>query len=324
MFTVKLKGCSLKQNRILKEIFVRSLIYDAEDYVHVPAKAFGRDYKQALEELIEKEIVERDNHYIVGEMSRAYHIPLHIQDELIVKLVHVEPSFALRWLESPWCDFSAKWMVDSFKRAECEIGPFARDSRLLLMAAKKLFFVKDSTAGRIHTNVTGLKKKSRAALRIDGEPLMEIDMVNCQPFLLARMGREESFMKMCNDGIIYDHLASKLGMTRDDTKELYFKTIYGRVQYADPKMRSIFAQEFPQTWATIVQAKKENHANLAVQLQREEVAMMEVVWADLARASIPFLTIHDAILVKLGDLEKAIELMKAPNRPVAQVKHGHS
>jgi hypothetical protein len=322
MVNVKLKGCGIKQNRILKEIFNRSLIYSPKDYVHVPAKAFGRDYLPALEELIEKGIVNRDNHYIVGEMSRAYNLPLPVQEELIVLPEGNGPKFVSRGLESPWCDFSVKWMINSFRGAGCESGLFPRDSRLAVMAANKLFFVKDATAGRIHTNVTGLKRDSRAALRLEGEPLVEIDMVNCQPFLLAKMSREESFAELCRNGIIYDYIADKLGTIREDAKDLYFKTIYGRVQYANPKMKKLFTNHFPRTWTAITQSKVENHARLAIQLQQEEVAMMEMVWAKLSHDKIPFLTIHDAILVRACDQKSAVKLMESPSHPLIKVKNG--
>jgi len=324
MVKVCLRGCSIKQNRILTEVFKRSVIYSPDDYVHVPAESFGRDYTQALEGLIEKSILLRDNHYQVGKFSRSYWIPLYIQEELEIRPKDNGPSFTLRGLESPWCNLSAKWMIGSFRRTGCEIGPFARDPRLRLLAMKKLFFVKDTTAGRIHTNITGLKRESRAALRLDGEPLIEIDMVNCQPFLLGQLSREESFMDYCQKGLIYEHLANHLSLSRDDAKELYFKTIYGRIEYANRRLKEFFACEFPETWATITQSKEFDHANLAINLQKAEVAMMEVVWSSLARLEIPFLTIHDAILVKMGDLDKAVNLMNSPDRPQIQVKHDHS
>lgn len=56
------------------------------------------------------------------------------------------------------------------------------------IALKKLidgdfYHHKDNTTGRYHTNLTGIKKELRLFIRYDNKQLVEIDIINCQPFL---------------------------------------------------------------------------------------------------------------------------------------------
>jgi hypothetical protein len=59
---------------------------------------------------------------------------------------------------------------------------FAQSS-LTRILNRDIFFVIDSTAGRFHSNVTNMPKGIRNFLRILGEPLLNIDLKNSQPYI---------------------------------------------------------------------------------------------------------------------------------------------
>src|SRR5690606_13941249 len=46
-----------------------------------------------------------------------------------------------------------------------------------------IFYTIDSTSGRFHSNVTNSPKGFRPHLRIEGQPLCNLDVKNCQPLL---------------------------------------------------------------------------------------------------------------------------------------------
>ena len=46
-----------------------------------------------------------------------------------------------------------------------------------------IFYSIDSTSGRFHSNATNCPKGFRPYLRVNGEPLVNIDVKNCQPYL---------------------------------------------------------------------------------------------------------------------------------------------
>ena len=52
------------------------------------------------------------------------------------------------------------------------------------------------------------------------------------------------------------------------------------------------------------------HSNLAWLLQTTEVKLMQEVWNDLNNAGIPFLTVHDEIIVKNTNLPIAEMIMR--------------
>lgn len=51
----------------------------------------------------------------------------------------------------------------------------------------QISMIVDNTAGRLHSNLTGLKSEFRNFLSFKGENLVGIDIKNCQPFLLQRI-----------------------------------------------------------------------------------------------------------------------------------------
>ena len=83
----------------------------------------------------------------------------------------------------------------------------------------------DDFSGRFHSNVSNMYKPLRALLRVDGDSdtLGETDIKNSQPLFLGLAAKERgiednNYMRLCEEGQIYDHMANRLGVLRESAK----------------------------------------------------------------------------------------------------------
>ena len=140
----------------------------------------------------------------------------------------------------------------------------------------------DDTSGRFHSNITNMKKELRQFLRVNGEPLVNIDIKNSQPFLstilltnpkkVAHFTNNSAFsvllqtLKVSNNedvkkyislvvsGQIYEYLMIKfedngLILDRSETKLQMLRIMFARNRSpkneTNKKARQIFINEFP-------------------------------------------------------------------------------
>lgn len=188
----------------------------------------------------------------------------------------------------------------------------------------------DRFSGRIHTPVTIFPKylKNMNIIKYDGEAMTELDVKTFQPLLLAIILGDSDFSRWyfsVEDCYVAIQEKFKL-ISRDFAKvfmyQLMFGTTYGRYH-------NMFCEEFSEAGITLTKWKstlnpenpnsykltkkgirKSNyHSNISFLMQREEVKYMRMIWGMLGRKNIPFVTIHDAVLVptsKAGLAEKYI------------------
>ena len=102
---------------------------------------------------------------------------------------------------------------------------YALQTRAIKVALGIHFFTESSTC-RLYTSIAGFPKLLLPALRLHGEPLVEIDARNCQPLLLAGLITNEGYQQDVESGWFYDHMASHMGLTRDEFKRLSFEKIF--------------------------------------------------------------------------------------------------
>lgn len=184
---------------------------------------------------------------------------------------------------------------------------------------RSLFCVFDRW-GRAHTNFTTLRRALRNSfVRIDGEPVVELDVKNSQPLFLSRMlladpavdrGCVERFCRLASRGELYDHMLErwrlvKPGATRRDVKELTYKVLFGRNKKGNLQNR-FFRLLFPEVWSWMRAYKKKNggHGSLARALQ---LAESEFVFGKVVKEldpSVPVLTVHDSVICSVRDLRE--------------------
>jgi hypothetical protein len=145
-----------------------------------------------------------------------------------------------------------------------------------------IIYKRDDTSGRFHSNITNMAKGLRPFLRINGEPLINIDIKNSQPYLstilltdpgkVSWMTKNPSFalllqslkvslnqdvknyISLVISGQLYEYLMSEftkegLILTRDETKRQVLRILFARNRSPkyeiNRKARQIFKQRFP-------------------------------------------------------------------------------
>jgi len=143
-------------------------------------------------------------------------------------------------------------------------------------------YMRDSTSGRFHSNVTNCPKGFRQYLRVNGEPLINIDIKNSQPYLstiiLTNPSKASGFtentafammlqtLKVSNNedvkkyislvisGTFYEHLMSEfaaagLPLDRSETKRQVLRILFARNRMpkdaTNRKAREVFRSCFP-------------------------------------------------------------------------------
>jgi hypothetical protein len=176
-----------------------------------------------------------------------------------------------------------------------------------------LFFTVDDFSGRVHTPVTSLKGIFREHLLLDGSSTVGIDVATMQPLLLGKalkqsIGPNEYSTWIDSGEDIYAILQQKAGLaTRAEGKKRFFQIAFAR---PNNELALMFGDAEWITWINQYKSRKEPrnlhnkgklHNNLAWLLQSTEVNLMRKVWHNLIISGIPFLSVHDEIIVRQSD-----------------------
>lgn len=196
-----------------------------------------------------------------------------------------------------------------------------------LMNGKKypeFFFRVDAFAGRVHTPVSNFKREYRPNLLIDGERTTSLDVFQMQPTLLGvllhkAIGENQFSTWIENGEDVYLMLMKTANLAnRDKGKKKFFQIVFG--QPSDDLNRMFGSAKWINEVNQIKTIRlpknpkseiKGDYTNLAWLLQNYEVKIMEQVWLLLLENNIPFLTVHDEIIVKQSDEPQALKLFQS-------------
>ena len=188
---------------------------------------------------------------------------------------------------------------------------------------------------RVHSIVTRTDTEIRRYLRIDGRPLIELDIANSQPLILAialkspgawttyitrgqhigegiagtrplmflPVADEETrrLVRLCEEGLLYEFLMQEANLSeREQAKQLLFRDVlFGRPCVNGP-VTEVFGRHWPTCLEVIRKLKREHgYRIVAKMLQRLESAIIiDGVCGRLVREQpgTSFLTIHDSAL----------------------------
>jgi len=180
-----------------------------------------------------------------------------------------------------------------------------------------VFFSEDQFCGRIHTPVSNFHAEYRENIMIDGRKTVSFDVATMQPLLLGKILRdqigENEFSGWIDSGKdIYCELQQRAGLeTRDQGKKRFFEMLFSK---PSDQLATMFGNAPWITWINDFKAKPlpgnphnqtKPHSNLAWLLQTTEVKLMRKVWELLAKNNIPFLSVHDEIIVPIDQGPKA-------------------
>lgn len=173
-----------------------------------------------------------------------------------------------------------------------------------------LFFRIDDFAKRVHTPVTSLSKQTRENILLFGYDCASIDIKQSQPTILAAILEYNVGNNPFSEAIkaghdVYEFIQDKLNLSsRDQAKDKFFKISYG---YPSGELSGLFERGKWISWINQYKSRPEprkpakysqkHHNNLSWLLQNKETKMMKEIWIKLAIHRIPFLTVHDEVLV---------------------------
>lgn len=186
-----------------------------------------------------------------------------------------------------------------------------------------LFFIVDDFAQRVHTPISNFKSEYRNNILLYEEETTSLDVQTMQPLLLGKILRskigENEFSKWIDNGDdIYIMLQKKAGLTtRDEGKKRFFEILFSA---KNKELSQLFGKanwiEWINKYKTIVieenpHSRLKPYSNLAWLLQNTEVKIMRKVWESLHENSIPFLSVHDEIIIRKRDEQQTLALTNA-------------
>jgi hypothetical protein len=194
-----------------------------------------------------------------------------------------------------------------------------------------LFFKKNLTNGRVDSNLTNLKSELKQF--ITHKNLVQIDIINSQPYLLSLILRSENstllnheevikYSKITSNGNFYEHMMDinygsiiaqlpkdEIIQKRKNVKNIMFCVYYSKnTSYL--KEKKMFEREFPTIMRWINEQKEQTHNTLAIKMQKVESQIcIDIITNELNKEEIDYYTIHDAWLVDNKNLIKTIKII---------------
>ena len=302
---------------------------------------YGRNYKTYLDFLIEKKFLSLVSNYYVGKKCKTFKINLDflekvarvkIHDSILLNKYKKEYLSRLFTEEnnSPINPTLRKILIDDLYHVELDIDAsnnwleneksnltlhqFFKNHSLIGGIDEGLLFYKFDSFGRLHTNFTTLKKYVRKNyLKIDGKELMELDIKNSQPLLLAVLLKKEfdeknfneeikKYIEIVKSGLIYDDLFEKYPeyiQSRDAAKKFVYTVLFGKNYYKIIENK-IFQKEYPTVYDYIKTLKNLNgYKYISHQLQLlESNFIFDKVVTEIKNKfpHIRLFTVHDSII----------------------------
>lgn len=286
------------------------------DSVYIPSNEIKK-YNINLQSLIESRVIEvkeqlsnKGNKYYIYKTLQKGNINLSLikpkGDEL--NEVHKKMMYYLMNVSLP-TDAPRTVYFDAFLKYR-EFEP-------------RLFFTVDKFSKRVHTPVTSFSKEYRPNLLLYGEKTTSFDVVTMQPLLLGKIlineiGKNEFSDWINNGNDIYKILQGKTNLcTRDEAKKKFFEILFGK---PNKQLETLFNASNWINWINEFKNKpftpnphtlEKNHSNLAYLLQTTEVTLMTKLWVKLIENNIPFVSVHDEVIVQIQNSIQTLELFKS-------------
>jgi hypothetical protein len=288
---ISIIACHIQKNKEsapLKMVYLKKLVPQADKY---------------MKGLIDLGIVLRTGNYIPGEVSYKYkfspeydsrYITVSLENAKLIRRIkktHEDTEKTMQTIHgrSDQIKFLKKLTIDdnwmSFINAYLLYDTNEYDKNLqsaIRIMNGDIFYSVDRTSGRFHSNITNMAKGLRQFLRINGEPLVNIDIKNSQPYLstliltnpgkVAGMTKNHAFalllqslkvpkskdvtkyINLVVSGQLYEFLMAEfdkkgLRLTRDETKKQVLRILFDRNRLPENelnrKCKTIFRQLFP-------------------------------------------------------------------------------
>lgn len=195
-------------------------------------------------------------------------------------------------------------------------------SLMLHMINRGDFNVNTWSTGRVGNEFCSVERVNRQYLRLDGKPLIEIDITNCQPLLATILFKRyfvnvelpSDLLKMietCENGMFYEDIMDFLQVSisdREDFKQKFFELFFAPNYGNESKLLKGFKTLYPEVYVALHEIKSVYYKQFARDLQGIESTIIFNVYQQLMDKNISALTIHDSIVVATD--EHAGEVIK--------------
>ncbi|MEZ6131195.1 MAG: hypothetical protein R3C59_21180 [Planctomycetaceae bacterium] len=275
--------------------------------------------------------------------------PVHRHLDFWLKKVRVDEKAAMQFVsdkqraEFSWLSSLSEVPVIADQLVEDRLHAEASIQAIVF----KDFRSKPCRYGRYHTNISCFRKVLRPFLRIDGQPLVEVDVSACQPLCLAVLlhdirsailtsvplteeqirlahtlsifpvccasGEEDDtirYQKDCESGKFYEIMQEicKVDSKSQMKKKLFKDVFFGK------RTLAAFRKAYPTMARLIDWARRPDYKHLSHELQRIESSIVIDDACEVMRVqhpSVPILTIHDAILTTRDNVSLVKGVLRA-------------
>lgn len=111
---------------------------------------------------------------------------------------------------------------------------------------KQFYITRDATGRRVHTNISALKRELRQYLTFDNKKLVEVDIVNSQPYFFNALLNPSFYTK---ENPVYFSLLSRLEFDKSVCKTLVESSAQDKLKYIDATSKGNFYEIMQQVLA---------------------------------------------------------------------------
>jgi len=310
------------------------------EYLRVLLKDKMADRAKSI--LIKLGVVECDNQFIRGEKAFGYrlnpawrrpHHLIEIPDPELVEIVEKRHHKLIRrpvcrWIEknlgrvsfAPISGEEMRSIADPVRlqtKAKIEERMAAYRQQMDLFLADPTIWEIDEFGKRVHHGLCSIKKEIRKRGLVDGQSLAEIDVRCCQPVMLAIVCQERGieageYAKACEDDL-YKYVGERAGLSRNEAKDVIIKQLFYDRECWNKAVDRVFAAEFPEVHAFIMNTKKKDWKKLCRLLQKRESKIVVHTVCERFRQERPEMfcvPIYDSVMVLPADVSYAVDVLR--------------
>ena len=221
-----------------------------------------------LNALIDLDIVERSGYYVPGQVSYKYgfsqvyeskYVSIPLNNAKLIRRIemvmaefnkeatrsvrgHTDQVAYLRQLTiEPEC---FTYIHENYTADTQKFNAVLRSATRILNG--DITYKVDSTSGRFHSNVTNCPKGFRQYLRVNGEPLVNIDIKNSQPYLSTILLTNPSKVSYLTENAAFAMVLQKLKVTLTEDVRHYISLVISGQLY-EYLMQEFAAEGLPLT-----------------------------------------------------------------------------
>ncbi len=321
----------IKYFYIIDKIYTNDVINKNAEFTRLNTKLLknilGSDYSYIiLKNLKEAGIIQLSSNYFAGSQSKGYKLSEPRGAKLYTfskgKFVQKIIKERVSRIEKDTHTLSRLFRtLSNIQLDHIDFDDLSEDEfRFIKMLQDNPFQTLGKKGKRVYNNFCNLPKSIRSKVKLNGEYLGFVDIVNSQMIFLSGVISDylrnkgvnptdstAEFISLSVNGKLYEKLMKLAGIdSRMEIKELIFEIIFSKKSYS--KLKRIFEKAYSQVYQVIKELKTDDYKVLAHLMQQKEA---KVIFRALD--SIEFnkevLTIHDSLYCPISEINTIKEAL---------------